>query len=413
MAMIHTTRPVPRVLQALMLRPFALLWAGQTISRLGDQMFRVALAWYVLQLTGSAAAMGSLLLLTTLPLLLLLPLGGVLSDRLPRRRVMLLSDLGRGVVVISLALIAWTGHVEMAHLYALAFIFGTIDAFFQPAYNAFVPQVVEESLRFSANSMTLLSGQFSMIVGPLLGAWFISWGSAATAFQCNGVSFLFAALLLWLVRDPSIPNEQPETAASFFAELKEGVAYIASISWLWVTITIFALVVVAASAPVAVGLPLLVRERFADDVGQLGALYTAAAVGAVVSALAMGRITTLRRRGLLAYGTTALSGLGILGLGLTTSFPVALLCAAADGVGVAVFSLVWTNTIQSMVPERLQGRVNSVDMLGSYCLLPFGYALFGVFADQVGAATIFRVGGIMTLVLVIIGLLIPAVRRLD
>lgn len=413
MAMIETSRPVPRVLQALLIRSFALVWSGQTVSRLGDQMFRVALAWYALDLTNSATAMGTIMVLTTLPLLVLLPLGGVLSDRLPRRNVMLLSDVGRGAIVTLLACIAWADTVQLWHLYSLALIFGTVDAFFQPAYTALVPQLVDEPMRPSANSLTLLSGQGSSIAGPIIGAWLLSVGSAALTFQINGLSFLFAALLLWFMRAPETQHGTAPASNSFVAELKEGISYIAGIPWLWVTILLFALVVVAASAPIAVGLPLLVRERFANDVTQLGALYTASAIGAVGSALCVGRITTLRRRGLLAYSITALSGLGILGLGVTTNFTFALLCAAADGVAFAVFSLVWMNTIQNMVPERLHGRVFSVDMLGSYCLLPLGYAAFGLLADRFSAAAIFVAGGISILVLVFIGLLVPAVRQLD
>lgn len=413
MAVIESRQRVPRLLQALLLRPFALIWVGQTVSRLGDQVFRVALAWYILQLTGSAATMGTMMVLTILPLLVMLPLGGVLSDRLSRRSVMLLSDIGRGVVVLLLAMIAWADQVQLWQLFLLALLFGTVDAFFQPAYNSLVPQIVDEHDRTSANSLTLLSGQFSSIVGPMLGAWLLSFGSAALAFQVNGLSFLFAALLVWMLQPHICPAADRGEEMNFVAELKEGVRYVVSVPWLWITISIFALVVVATTAPVAVGLPLLVRERFDDDVRQLGALYTASAVGAVVAALAMGRVTTFRRRGVLAYGATALSGLGILGLGVTSSFPVALLCAAADGVAVAVFSLVWVHTIQDMVPERLQGRVNSVDMLGSYCLLPIGYAAFGLLADGLGAATVFCIGGAVTLLLVAIGLLVPAVRQLD
>jgi MFS family permease len=410
MAMTQVHQRAPRLTQALLLPSFALLWAGQTASRLGDRIFQVALGWYVLQLTGSAAAMGTLLLCTTLPLLVLLLLGGVISDRLPRRSVLLASDVGRGALVLTLAFLAWGGAVQLWQLYVVAVLFGTVDAFFQPAYGALVPEIVPEELRASANGLTLLSAQASAVIGPLLGALLMHWGGAALAFNINGVSFLCSAALLALMRAPGARPADERTSVRL--ELAEGLRYVAGVPWLRVTIAIFALVVVATGAPLA-ALPLLVRQRLGDSVDQLGWIYAASAAGAVAAALAVARVRRLRRRGAVAYAATLVSGAGLVTLGLAPSLPLALLGAFADGVGIAVFSLVWTQTLQNLVPERLLGRVNSVDMLGSYCLLPLGFGLAGVLADRIGAGSLFALGGGATVLLAAFGLLLPAVRNLD
>ncbi|MBC8077559.1 MAG: MFS transporter, partial [Chloroflexales bacterium] len=195
-------------------------------------------------------------------------------------------------------------------------------------------------------------------------------------------------------------------------ELAEGLRYVAGVPWLRATIAIFALVVVATGAPLA-ALPLLVRQRLGDSVVQLGWIYAASAAGAVVAALAVARIRRLRRRGIVAYVATLISGVGVVALGLAPTLPLALLGAFADGVGIGVFSLVWTQTLQDLVPDRLLGRVNSVDMLGSYCLLPLGFGLAGILADRIGASSLFALGGGAAMLLAAAGLLLPAVRNLD
>jgi MFS family permease len=410
MALTQAGKRAPRLTQALLLHPFALLWCGQTASRLGDRVFQVALGWYVLQLTGSAAAMGTLLLCTTLPLLVMLLLGGVVSDRLPRRSVLLVSDVGRGALVLMLGFLAWGGAVQLWQLFVLAGLFGIVDAFFHPAYTALVPDIVPEELRASANGLTLLSAQASAVAGPLLGALLMHWGGAALAFNVNAVSFLLSALLLVLMQAPGARPAGERTSVR--KELVEGLRYVASVPWLRATIAIFALVVVATGAPLA-ALPLLVRQRLGDSVDQLGWIYAASAAGAVAAAFALARVPRLRRRGVLAYATTLVSGAGVVTLGLATTLPMALLGAFADGVGIGVFSLVWTQTVQDLVPERLRGRVNSVDMLGSYCLLPLGYGLAGVLADQIGASGLFVLGGCAAMLLAAFGLLLRAVRELD
>src|SRR4051812_28071872 len=127
------------MLRALGCRPFALLWSGQTISRLGDSLYQIALAWWVLEKTGSAVIMGTVLICSFMPMLLFLLLGGAVVDRLPRLRVMLVSDLLRGVLVAGVAVLAASGALEVWHIFVASIVFGGVDAFFQPAYSATVP----------------------------------------------------------------------------------------------------------------------------------------------------------------------------------------------------------------------------------------------------------------------------------
>src|SRR5690349_11998832 len=123
-------------LSSLKYRPFALLWTGQAISRLGDALYRIALAWWVVQKTGSAEVMGAVLIASFVPMLIFLLIGGVAADRVPRVRLMVISDLLRGLLVIGVAALAASDLLEVWHIIALSILFGFISAFFQPAYAA-------------------------------------------------------------------------------------------------------------------------------------------------------------------------------------------------------------------------------------------------------------------------------------
>src|SRR5437016_11831336 len=122
------------LLQSLRNRLFLLLWCGQTLSRLGDSVYRVALVWWVLQKTGSAAAVATMLIFSYVPMLLFLLLGGIAIDRFSRSKVMLLSDVSRAAIMFMVTLLAYSGSLQVWHLYIASAIFGTVNAFFQPAY---------------------------------------------------------------------------------------------------------------------------------------------------------------------------------------------------------------------------------------------------------------------------------------
>jgi MFS family permease len=147
---------------ALSARSFTLLWSGQTLSRVGDHLYQVALAWWVLQTTGSASAMGTVLICSFTPMLVFLLLGGVAVDRFPRIRVMLASDLLRGVVLAAVTALAFGHLLTLEQVYVASLLFGLVDAFFQPAYTAVVPDLAPAEALSSANALTSLSQQ----IGP-------------------------------------------------------------------------------------------------------------------------------------------------------------------------------------------------------------------------------------------------------
>ena len=407
-----------QLFSALRHRPFALLFLGQTISRLGDSLYRVALAWWVLEQTGSAAAMGTVLVFSSVPMLLFLLVGGVAVDRLPRLRVMVSADLISFVVMSAVAALALTGQLAVWHIYVAGAVFGLVEAFFFPAYSAAVPELTPPELRPSANSLTSLSGQLTGIVGPALGAGLVALGGTGVTFGLNGLSFLLSAACIWPLLRPAGTPAAPAPSGNAprpnaLRDLWAGLALVLAAPWLWVGIATFSLVNMIVPGLRSVALPFLVEGTLHADVGTLGVLLSATSLGSVAGAVLIGRWTRQRRRGWLTYGVTMLGGLMLLVFGLLPALPVLLAATFVFGLCMAVINLIWTNTVQAIVPPEALGRVFSLDALGSFGLMPVGFGLAGWATDALGPVRVFLLGGLITLALGAVALLHPAIRKFE
>lgn len=411
---------VPATFRALRNRAFALVWSGQTLARIGDFLYQVTLAWWVLEQTGSAATMATLLIVSFAPTLLFLLVGGVVGDRYPRLRIMLASDLIRGGVVSAVAVLAAFDLLHIWHLYLLNLIFGVVDAFFQPAYAAALPDLVHDDDLPSANALSSLSIQAGRIAGPALGAALVAFGGTQLAFALNGLSFFVAAVLLLPLLRQSVPTRSiPRRRAAaprshMAADLREGISAVAGTPWLWITILVFALSNVTLSGPYSVALPFLIRDQLDAEVGMLGLFHALFATGYVMGGLWLGRSAQLRWRGRLVYGGMAVAGLTLGVFGLPVPLGVLALAAVINGAALEIGGLAWISAMQQRVPRERLGRVASVDALGSFALLPAGYGIAGWATELLGAPIVFAVGGGITAsvaVLVLLGH--PAIRHLD
>ena len=403
-----------RLFAALRSRSFAVLWVAQTLSRVGDRIYLIALAWWVVATTGSATAMGLVLLANLVPTLGLVLVGGVAVDRLPRARLMLLSDLVRGALVSAAALIAALGRLDLLGLVVLSASFGMVDAFFDPAYTAIVPQLVGPELRPSANSLTELSRRLSRLAGPAIGAIIVALAGVPAAFAVDGATFAASAVgMLVVARRGSTVAAREEASAGPLHDLRQGFGAVAAVPWLWVTILVAAVTNVTLASPLEAVMPLLVTDHLGGGVALLGALDALSGVGAVAAAIYLGRKARFRRRGLLVYGSWILCALAVACLGLPVPLVAAGLLMALIGACLTTLGLVWTNTLQEMIPEGLLGRVASIDILGSAAFVPMGFILTGAMADSVGPAPVFVSGGLATAAMLAAAALHPSIRHLD
>ncbi len=416
------------VLRSLKHRPFALLWSGQTISRLGDSLYRIALAWWVLEKTGSATAMGAVLVFSQIPMLVFLLVGGVVVDRLPRLRVMFASDILSGIVITFVAVFSWLNLLQIWHIYIASMVFGFVEAFFFPAYQAVVPQITPPEMLTSANSLNGLSQRVTGIVGPALGAALVAAGGTSITFGLDALSFFLSAIFVFPILRLNIDKIQSEEKAvetgtrqkpvkeairQGFVDLREGFKFIVTVPWIWITILVFGFVNITDAGPRAVAMPFQIKQDLGADVELLGLFGSAASLGFVLGMIWLGQYVRLHRRGLLGYLSVIVSGSTLFPFAFKLPIPILAVSAFISGISISVFSLVWTHTLQEMVPAKLLGRVYSIDALGSFVLLPIGFSLSGWATDAFGATNVFLVGGIGTIVLILLGLMHPAIRNLD
>jgi DHA3 family tetracycline resistance protein-like MFS transporter len=384
-----------------------------------------ALAWQVLVLTGSGAAMGVVLVATSVPRVLFLLLGGVIADRLPRRMVMLWADAGRAVAVGAIAVLSYSNMLQFWQLIVLGLLFGFSQAFFMPAYQSIAPQIVEVEALPSANALNGLTRQIGILVGPALGALLVANFSTASAFAFDALTFFISALCLLAIRVPIKPllaQEGLEPAApdrrgirGVFADIREGIGYVAASSWLWVTIAIGAFFV-ALQAPYFVTLPLHVRDFYHYNVGLYGAIFSASAAGSIIATLVVGQLHHISHRGIVAYSGLLVTSLAMIAFALRVPYtlvPVVTLTAGAlDGAGVGVFEVIWYSVLQETIPIEKLGRVSSVELVGSFLFQPLGFAVIGALTDVVATQVIFFACGVLCLALVVTGFFVRGIREL-
>ena len=276
--------------RALRQRPFALLWSGQTISSLGDRFYQVALAWWVLEKTGSAVVMGTVLICSDVPMLVFLLLGGALVDRWPRLPVMMLSDLVRGLAVGLMAALAFINALQVWHIYVISLIFGSVDAFFQPAYRASVPEIVPVDHLPSANSLTSLSGEISGIIGPALGAGMVALGGTSSAFALDALSFFVSVACLLPILRLSVSPRAEEPSESIMKDVRAGLGTVFGTPWLWITIAVAGISNITYAGPMGVALPFLIKDHLHAQVGVLGLFYTSSISGRGADCILAGAI---------------------------------------------------------------------------------------------------------------------------
>lgn len=396
-------------------RAFSLLIAGQTLSRIGDFLYQVALAWWVLEKTNSGIAMGMVFLFTLTPTILFVLLGGALVDRLPRPRLLFLSDIGRGVIMLSITLLAFSHRLELWMVYVGSLLFGFADAFFTPALQALVPQIIPQEDLTSANSINSLSTQLGRVAGPALGGILVGLGGTTLAFGINATSFLVSAItLLPLLSIPAPRREETEsTPQHLLADIRDGFQATIASPILWISIITFAFVNITLAGPFSVGMPFLVKNHLGGDEKLLGLLYAIFPIGYAISGLVLGSVKRLRYRGIVSYICGAIAGIGLGVFGLNLPLWVLIVAALINGAALEIGGLIWINILQELVPEEKLGRVASIDTLGSFVLLPLGFAFTGWLVDRVDISSIFIAAGMVAALASLLPLIHPSIRGLD
>ena len=398
-----------RVLQAFRSRDFRLLWLGQAVSLVGDAAFLTALGWRTFTLVG-AGRLGIVLVCQASALLATLLIGGALADRTSRRAMMIASDLARFGAVGALAAVDASGHLSFTWIIVLATLMGLGDGLFFPAFGGVVPSLVEPAHIPSANSLIGVARWGSLLLGPMVAAFLYHAAGSATVFSADAASFLVSAGLVALTRPR--PGERQEKVGAV-REIREGVRYVAGVPWLWVTIALFAVVLMLQFAPQQVLLPKLVSEHWGRGVGAYGFLTSMLGLGTVIGTLLFGHLQPRRRRGVLSYRLWLVNSLAIAGLVLSPWYELAGVLAVVRGACIGFSVAVWETMLMELVPERLLSRVVSLDYLGSFGLMPVGLAFSAGIAGLAAPGTIIAAGALVSAVLFALTLTRPWLGAVD
>ncbi len=394
-------------LGALTEREFRLFFTGQLVSLLGDAVTPFALAWAVLDLTGSARDLGFVIAAKTAPLVIFLLVGGVFADRLPRRGVMITADVARMVIQAATAalLLSHTAHIwELVVLQALA---GTGTAFFNPASTGLTPMTVSPERLQEANALRGISLASMQFAGPALAGLLIVTVGPGYALAIDAASFGISACYLARLHLPLHVSLPPQ---SFARDLLDGWREFVARTWVW-------LIVVGASLGNMMSSVWLVLAAtwIKDGHGGAGA-WTAILVGSAIGALAAGA-TALRikpRRPLL-LGVIAVvpNALPIIALALKLPWEILVLAALVTGFGNMLFNTLWETTLQQHIPPASLSRVSAYDWFGSLLGQPLGLALAGVIAAGIGMSRTLWIAAAIDLVEVAVMLAAPSVRHLQ
>ena len=396
--------PVARLRATVLgLRDFRLLWTGQTISAIGDQIFPIAVALKVVHGGGSEGDLGLVLLGRSVAMVLFLVIGGVYADRVSRTRVMIGADAFRAVAIT--ALLLTPGDVPVWALALLTFAVGGGEAFFRPAFGAIVPAVVPSERLAQANALTSVSLKTSFILGPALGGLLVAVASPEWALGIDALTFLASIATLLRIAEPPLPVR--ESHQSGLRDALDGVAAVRARPWIGAILVMATLQLMLAVAPYIVLLPFIARERLGGD-GAYGFLLVLSAAGGLSGALFAAKVTprhpgTWGVLGLLPYAPLMLV------LAYSHSLAVVAVWTFVSGLGLEPFLIWWSSALQREVPPELLARVISLDWLVSLALLPIGLALAGQAAEAFGREAVLVTAAVAMVVTSLGVLLVPGV----
>lgn len=395
-------------LPALREPAFRSLFLGQALSRLGDRIAPVALAFGVLGIDGSAADLGLVVAAGTIPFAAFALAAGVWADRLPRQRLMLASDLVRAAVQGTTGGLLIAGAAQVWMLAALAALYGTADAFFSPAMNGLVPQTISAARLQEANA--LLGGTMSLanVIGPAIAGILIAVADPGGAILLDAATFVVSAAFLARLR---LGPVEVEEEGSFLEALRGGWREVTSRAWLWSVLGAMAVYHVIVLPSVFVLGPVL-AERELDGASSWAVIVSAFGAGSVIGQLLIYRLPFRRpiRASVMAL-VIASSQAAIIGSGLGTWGIAAL--EAVTGVAVSLFFTLWETSLQQQVPPRALSRVSSYDFFASAGLMPIGLILAGPVATAVGLHTTLRLMSAVGVASALACLAVPAVRGLS
>ncbi len=399
-------------LRAMKHRNFRLFFWGQLISVIGVWMQSTALQWLVYRITGSQTSLGLVTFISFLPVLVLSLFMGVLVDRLPKRRILVITQSFFMIGALVLAALTWLDLVQYWHILALSFLLGFGNALDMPARQAFVTEMVNDDKNDILNAISLNSTLFNIarIIGPSIAGVVVAALGEAPAFAINGISYL-AVIAALLMMKLSQGSREPKTTKTL-GQMREGFAFIGSekdILWLVIMVAAYSLVGFGSLTLV----PVFAKDILKIGVAGFGQLLTWQGVGALVGGVLLVLFGDHLHKGKLILISRILLGPAIICLALSRTPWLSMGVMAVLGY-TFLTQLVLTNTlIQTIVPDNLRGRVISTYTWALGGFYPLGSLIMGYLGDGIGAPNAGLLSGSACILALILNLIIyPSLHRL-
>ncbi len=400
---------------------FRLWFAGQTTSLLGDQFHNIAAPWLVLTLTNDPIALGTVLALGGVPRAILILVGGAITDRFSPRGIMLASDLLRLVLTALLAVLTFTGAINLWMLYGFALAFGIISAFFYPASGAMLPSLVDREKLQPANAFAQGSIQLVNFLGPALAgaviaALSLSTGSklvgVAFAFGVDAFTFLVSVVTLWWLQMPRVLKTAQAAMDSVWASIKAGFKFMWNDPLLRLFMVIITILNFLFGGPIVVGIPVLANQRLPEGAAAFGIIVAGYGGGNLLGIILSGAIKQTRR---LNWTTAGIFGAFGVGLGLLAVLNNMWLSAAllfVLGIGNGYISIILITFLQRRTPAHMLGRMMSLVMLANVGLGPVSQAVSGA-VSKISLEALFFGAGALILLTALWSTLQPALKMMD
>jgi predicted MFS family arabinose efflux permease len=386
---------IGRVFKAFQYRDFRLMWIGACTSSIGTWMQIVAQGWLIYRLSHSAFLLALDQVLGGTPIFLFSLIGGVVADRVERRRILLGSQYVQMASAGLLTYLVFTGHVQVWHILCLSFVSGFAQAFGGPAYQALIPTLVDKEDMPNAIALNSIQFNVAVMVGPALAGQALAKLGETWCFGLNAISFLAPIISLSIITARFLPQK---TTESMLTSLKQGIHFVRNQHSMEALI-LLAFAMTCLGMPMRTYIPVFVKDIFHRGPETYGNLLALMGLGSIFGSLGVAGMGNVKRKGRIALGALMCLGLGISGFALSRSLPLSgVMLVLAGASMMAVFANV-NSLVQLITTNEMRGRVMSVYNFAFRGGMPLGNLLSGWLVPMFTAPVVLRVNGILLVLL--------------
>ncbi|KHE72032.1 MFS transporter, partial [Halobacillus sp. BBL2006] len=377
--------------------------------------FLFSQSWYVVNVLNLDASLGFIYIAASIPRLLFMIISGTVADRYSKTKIMFLSDFIRGLLLAGLVVWFLFGGITLWTFVGFAFFFGILDAFFWAAESAVIPMIVHKENLTRGNSIIQMTNQTSFILAPMIAGVIIAYGNYVAVFVTTAVMLIIASLFIFSMKIKNSDTQQENKEKDFWETFKEGFVYVKESRLLTLIVLATVFLNLFIVGPMSMGLPLFVKNILEGSAVDFSFLEAGLAGGMLVGSILIGILNAKKNRGKLTLSTLVLSGIAFTGLSFTTELWQSILMLGLFGMCLSFSNISSISAIQSIIDEKVLGRVMGLISLASMGLIPVSYAITsGVLALGVSIDNIMAVGAVLvTLFAGFVFLTFKELRELD